>query len=49
MRGNSSLAELTGFYLSESGEPKSHTPERHFTVASLAALDLAGWELCTYM
>ena len=45
---NSSLAKPTGFYLSESGEPKSHTTERPFTVASLAALNLTGWGLCTY-
>ena len=35
-RRNSSLAELIGFYLSESPEP-----ERPFTAASLAALILA--------
>ena len=37
-----------GFYLSESGEPKSHTSERPFTVASLAAIDIAGKNCSTY-
>ena len=47
MKGNCSLAELTGFYPSESSEPKSHTLECPFTVASLADLDLAGLDLST--
>ena len=46
--GQSLAYTRTGFYLSESGEPKSHTPEHHFIVTSLAALDHAGWGLCTY-
>ena len=49
-RRNSSLAELTGFYQSESSEPKSHTLERPVTIAPLADLDLdlAGLDLSTY-
>ena len=46
--GNGSLAELPGFYQSESSVPKSHTLERPFTVASFADLDLAGLDLSTY-
>ena len=45
---NSSLAELTGFYQSESIKPKSRTPEHPSTVASLADLDLAELDLPTY-
>ena len=47
-RRNSSLAELTGFYQSESSEPKSHALEGPFTVASLADLALAELDLSTY-
>ena len=47
-RGKSSLAELTGFYQSEFSEPKSHTLECPFTVASLADLGLAELDLSTY-
>ena len=47
-RGNGSLDELTGFYQIESSEPKSHNLERHFTVMSLADLDLAGLDPSTY-
>ena len=40
--------KLLTCYLSESDEPESHTPEYSFTVASLAALNLAVWGRCTY-
>ena len=42
------FAEPTGFYLSESDESESHSLGCPFTVASLAALNLAVWGHCTY-
>ena len=45
---NCSLAEPIGFYLNESDEPRSHSPECPFTVESLAAPNLAVLDYPTY-